>query len=141
MRLTGSHHIAERAVTVQHDAMPYPRILIVDDHKEFREAARHFLELRHVRARMTEASSGEEGILIAQRIKPKVVIMDFFLRGMNGLEAARKIKEYNPKCSIIMLTMFDPKEIAGAAFNDVINVFISKGDLYDRLIPAIDKFL
>lgn len=118
-----------------------PAILIVEDHFEFRRAVRRFLELKKVNARMMEASSAEEGVLIAQKFRPKVIIMDFVLRGKNGLEAARKIKEENPMCNIIMLTMFDPKEIAQVQRDAAVKVFIDKENLYDQLIPAIDKVL
>jgi two-component system response regulator DegU len=118
-----------------------PYILIVEDHQEFRQAVRRFLELKQICARMIEASSGEEGVMIAHKIRPRVIIMDFFLRGMNGFEAAHKIKEDNPKCQIIMLTMFDSKEIAQIGRNTAIKMFIDKENLYDELIPAIDKIL
>ena len=118
-----------------------PRILIVEDHKDFRQAVRHYLELHKVKAHMMEASSGEEGVLLARRTKPKVVIMDFFLRGINGIQAAEQIKEHDPKCNIIMLTMFDSKEVDIKARSKVIKTFISKSDLYEKLIPAIKKFL
>lgn len=119
----------------------HPYILIVEDHYDFRQAVRRFLELKKISARMVEASSGEEGVIIAQKVRPKVIIMDFFLRGMNGFEAAHKIKEDNPKCHIIMLTMFDSKEIAQVGRNTAIKFFIDKENLYEQLIPVIDKVL
>ncbi len=121
--------------------MLIPRILIVEDHKDFRQAVRRFLELNKVKAQMMEACSGEEGVLIARRKNPKVVIMDFSLGGINGIEAAQQIKMHDPKCSIIMLTMFDPKEIVFVKRNRCIKAFIGKSELYDQLIPAIDKVL
>ncbi len=119
--------------------MPY--ILIVEDHKDFRQAVRRFLELNNVSARMLEASSGEEGVLISRRLKPRLVLMDFCLRGINGIEAAQQIKEHDPKCNIIMLTMFDPKEIGSVSGKNVINSFIGKSDLYEQLIPSVQKAL
>ena len=121
--------------------MQRPRILIVEDHKDFREAVRHFLELNNINATMIEASSGEEGVLIAQRMKPRVVIIDFCLRGMNGIEAAQQIKEHNPACYIIMLTMFDPKEVARSNDHRIIRAFIGKGELNNQLLPAIHRIL
>jgi DNA-binding NarL/FixJ family response regulator len=118
-----------------------PRILIVEDHRDFRQAVVHFLELNKVKAQMMEACSGEEGVLIARKVKPRVVIMDFCLGGINGIEAARQIKKHDPKCNIIMLTMFDAKEIAQVKRNRVIKAFIGKSELFDQLIPAIDKAL
>ncbi len=118
-----------------------PRILIVEDHRDFRQAVVHFLELSNVKAHMMQACSGEEGVLIARKVKPRVVIMDFCLGGINGIEAARQIKKQDPKCNIIMLTMFDAKEITLVKRNRVIKTFIGKSELFDQLIPVIDKAL
>ena len=88
-----------------------------------------------------EASSGEEGILLAKRIKPQIILMDFWLRGMNGMEAATQIKASVPNCSIIMLTMFDIKDIEPLDSQNFIKAFISKSELCDKLIPNIKKIL
>jgi DNA-binding NarL/FixJ family response regulator len=116
-------------------------ILIVEDHKDFRQAVRHFLEVSNVKADLLEASSGEEGVLLAKRIKPQIVLMDFWLRGMNGMEAAAQIKASVPNCSIIMLTMFDIKDIEPLDTQNLIKAFISKSELCDKLIPSINKIL
>ena len=116
-------------------------ILIVEDHKDFRQAVRHFLEVSNVKADLLEASSGEEGVLLAKRIKPQIILMDFWLRGINGMEAASQIKASVPNCSIIMLTMFDIKDIEPLDSQNFIKAFISKSDLCDKLIPSINKIL
>lgn len=118
-----------------------PRILIVEDHKDFRRAMVNFLELNKVKARMMEACTGEEGVLLARKVKPRIVIMDSFLNGINSIETARQIKKQDPKCNIIMLTMFDTKEIAFVQRNRLIKTYIGKSELCDQLIPAIDKAL
>ena len=116
-------------------------ILIVEDHKDFRQAVRHFLEVSNVKADLLEASSGEEGVLLAKRIKPQIILMDFWLRGINGMEAAAQIKAGVPNCSIIMLTMFDIKDIEPLDNQNLIKAFISKSELCDKLIPSISKIL
>src|ERR1039458_3367550 len=116
-------------------------ILIVEDHKDFRQAVRHFLEVSHVKANLMEASSGEEGVTIARRSKPEIVLMDFWLRGINGVEAATQIKASQPECTIILLTMFDLKDVQPLVNKEVIDEFISKSDLCDKLLPCINKVL
>ncbi len=116
-------------------------ILIVEDHKDFRQAVRHFLEVSNVKADLLEASTGEEGILLAKRMKPQIILMDFRLRGMSGMEAAAQIKASVPNCFIIMLTMFDIKDIGPSNSQNFIKAFISKSDLCDKLIPSINKIL
>ena len=116
-------------------------ILIVEDHKDFRQAVRHFLEVSNIKVDLLEASSGEEGVLLAKRMKPQIILMDFWLRGINGMEAAAQIKASVPNCSIIMLTMFDIKDIEPLDNQNFIKAFISKSDLCDKLIPSINKIL
>ena len=118
-----------------------PSILIIEDHKEYREAVRHFLELHHIHAHLIEASTGEEGVLLARKKKPEIAVIDFMLGGIDGLEAARQIKKHLPKCGIIMLTMYEPKEIFCRDGHGTIRFFISKGDLYEQLVPAISRIL
>jgi DNA-binding NarL/FixJ family response regulator len=121
--------------------MSLNRILIIEDHRDFREAVKRFLELHGVVADVTEASSGEEGVLMARQTKPNLVIMDFYLRGINGRDAARQIKEKDPDCDIIMLTMFEPKEITSLGKCKDFQAIISKGDLSEKLMPAVEKSL
>ena len=116
-------------------------ILIVEDHKDFRKEVRHFLEVSKVDARLVEAASGEEGVLVAKETQPQIVLMDFWLGGLNGIDAAAQIKETLPSCSIIMLTMFDTKEIGKLNTRNHIKTFINKGDLFKQLIPSLKKIL
>ena len=78
-------------------------ILIVEDHKDFREAVLHFLKVSNVKANLLEACSGEEGVIVAKRIRPEIILMDFWLRGINGVEAATQIKAMVPECSIALI--------------------------------------
>ena len=116
-------------------------ILIIEDHKDFRQAVSHFLEVSHVKANIVEASSGEEGVLMAQRIRPEIILMDFWLRGINGVEAATQIKASLPACTIILLTMFDLKDVQPLVNKEIIKEFISKSDLVEKLIPSVNKIL
>lgn len=102
---------------------------------------RHYLEVNHIQAHIMEASSGEEGVLLARKKKPQIVVIDFALGGITGLEAARQIKKYLPKCSIILLTIYDPQEIFRRDGDGIIQSFISKSDLYEQLVPVINKIL
>ena len=115
--------------------------MIIEDHRDFREAVLHFLKVSNVKANLLEASSGEKGILVAKRIKPVIVLMDFWLKGINGLEAATQIKTSVPQCSIILLTMFDLKDVQPLVNREIIKGFISKSDLFEKLVPSVNKIL
>ena len=118
-----------------------PTVLIVEDHKDYRQAVRRFLEASKVKADLLEASTGEEGVAIAKERKPDIVLMDFKLGGINGIEAASQIKSELPHCSIIILTMFDVKEVEALSDRNIVKAFISKADLCDKLVPSMNKIL
>ncbi|HXV43303.1 MAG TPA: response regulator transcription factor [Anaerolineae bacterium] len=80
------------------------RVLMVDDHAPFRETVRHVLAADSQFVVVAEVGSGEEAIVLAQRVGPNLVLMDLRLPGMNGLAAAAMIKASQPQVIILMLS-------------------------------------
>ena len=117
-------------------------ILIVENHKDFREAVKNFILTKGVKVNILEAISGEQGIDIASREHPKIVILDIHLGiGINGLEAASIIKRQDPACGIIILTMYSIEGIKNLCKTKDVSDFIDKSDLDIRLIPSINRLL
>ena len=116
-------------------------ILIIEDHKDFREAVLNFLKVSNVKANLLEASSWKQGIIVAKRVRPEIVLMDFCLKGINGVQAATQIKTSVQECSIILLTMFDLKNVQPLVNREIIDGFISKSDLCEELLPSINRVL
>lgn len=86
------------------------RVLLVDDHTMFRAGLRMLLENRDDIQVVGEAADGKEAIEKTRKLKPDVVLLDIGMAGMNGLEAARQIRERSPKSRILALTMHDNEE-------------------------------
>jgi DNA-binding NarL/FixJ family response regulator len=80
-------------------------VLLVDDHSLVRRGFRRILEDEPDIAVAGEASSGEEAIKLAEKLQPKVILMDCALPGINGLQAIRQILEKSPEILILMLSM------------------------------------
>jgi len=80
-------------------------VLLVDDHRLVRRGFRRLLEDEKDICVVGEASDGEEAIKLAHLLKPRIVIMDCALPGINGLQATRKILEDAPETLVLMLTM------------------------------------
>ncbi len=117
-------------------------ILIVEDHKDFREAVKDFILTKGIKADILLAMTGEQGVDIAIRKQPEVVIMDIHLGiGMNGLEAAAIIKRQAASCGIIILTMFAMGGVKDLCNKEIVSDFIDKSDLDTRLIPAVNRLL
>ncbi len=86
------------------------RILLVDDHALVRAGMRSLLhDIADIEV-VAEASDGAEALAAAERERPDVVLMDIAMKGMNGLEAAARLRERQPEAKIIILSMHTSEE-------------------------------
>ncbi|WP_420643729.1 response regulator [Candidatus Leptofilum sp.] len=103
------------------------RILIVDDHKLFREGLAALLNAAAETAVVGEAGTGQEAIDQAQTTTPDVILMDIQMPDMNGIEATRRILADQPHIGIIMLTMLEDDDSLFAAMRAGARGYILKG--------------
>lgn len=80
------------------------RLAIIDDNAAHREIYRYYLcDASDIKI-VSEDSNGEAGVLSVREKDPDIVLLDFQLTGMTGVEAARKIKVRNETCKVFSLT-------------------------------------
>jgi CheY-like chemotaxis protein len=79
-----------------------PRVLIVDDQPNVRKALR--LYFQELKLECSEAENGLDALQKAQQAKPDLVILDFSMPVMTGVEAAKVFKQVMPEVPILMLT-------------------------------------
>ena len=91
------------------------RVLIVDDHADFRAGLRAMLASAADLEVVGEATQGEEAVDLALRLQPDIVLMDLQMPGMNGIDATRRIVYTSPHVGVIMLTMFEDDNSVFAA--------------------------
>jgi DNA-binding NarL/FixJ family response regulator len=118
-----------------------PYILIVEDHQGVRQSLREWLELSFPRYQLLEATSGEEGVTLAQAMSPCLVIMDIGLPGMNGIEAAQSIKAAVPTTRVVMLTMFDDEAHRADAVAAGVSAYVPKRMVQTELLPVLTGLL
>ena len=82
------------------------RILLVEDHTLVRAGFRMLLEKIPGIVVIGEVSDGLSAIKLAKDLEPDVVLMDIAMRGMNGLEATRRIRQDGLRTKILMLSMY-----------------------------------
>lgn len=84
------------------------RVLVVDDHVLVRQGLRLILEEDPGMTVVGEGSTGDDAVLLTQRLQPDAVLLDVHMpKGLDGITAARHIHEAHPHIRVIMLTMFD----------------------------------
>jgi DNA-binding NarL/FixJ family response regulator len=113
--------------------------LIVDDHEVVREGLRLSLSRApHVRV-VGEASDGEHAVALVERRKPKVVIMDVRMPGMDGLEATKHILEKRPDTAVLIFTAFSERSLLARGLESGAKGYILKEAPHETLLKAIDK--
>jgi PAS domain S-box-containing protein len=113
------------------------RILLADDHEFVRHGVRSLLESHPDFEVCGEAVNGSEAVSMAERLQPDVVVLDISMPEMNGLEAARVIRNMLPKSEILILSQHNTNEVKKAALNAGARGYIAKSDVARELLAAV----
>ncbi len=99
------------------------RLLLVDDHPMMRKGVAQLLELEDDLSVVGEAGSGEEALRLAAELDPDMILLDLNMKGMNGLDTLRALREAGVDARIVVFTVSDDK-------GDVVNVLRAGADGY-----------
>lgn len=113
------------------------RVLIVDDHQVVRAGLRVFLDLLDDIEVVGEASDGSEGVALARRLAPDVVLMDLLMPRMDGITAIGRIREELPDVEVVAMTSFIEEEKVTAALEAGAAGYLLKDAAADEVASAI----
>ncbi|WP_341743309.1 two-component system response regulator NarL [Azonexus hydrophilus] len=115
------------------------RVLIIDDHPLFRRGVSQLLGLADGFEIVGEAASGQEGIELAKRLDPDLILLDLNMKGMNGLETLRTMRDLEIDARIILVTVSDAPEDLIAAIRSGADGYILKDNDPDDILKLIDS--
>ena len=113
------------------------RVLVVDDNAQFRRGLRALLTSVPDLELVGEAASGDEAVVLAERLQPDVVLMDVSMPGLDGLEATGRILSASPHIGVLMLTMLDDDDCVFAAMQAGARGYLLKGALRAEILRAV----
>lgn len=116
-------------------------VLLVDDHSLVRRGFRRMLEDEPDINVVGEAADGEEAVKLARSLKPRVIVMDCALPGINGLQATRKILDTAPETRILMLSMHTEETWVRQALDAGARGYVLKNAMDLELGPAIRRIV
>lgn len=101
-----------------------PRVLVIDDDPNVRSLLRRFLENRGYEVRA--AAGGMEGLTLLRESRPHVVLLDFDMPDLNGLETLRRIKALDAASSVLMITANGDERTARLCLQEGASDYIMK---------------
>jgi DNA-binding NarL/FixJ family response regulator len=114
------------------------RILLVDDFEPWRRCLCSFLQHRPALQIIDEASDGLEAVEKSRALQPDIVLLDVGLPTLNGIEAARQIREVSPRSRVIFLSENTCPDVVREALRVGGSGYVVKSDAGGDLVAALD---
>lgn len=114
-----------------------PRVFIVDDHPLFRAGLRQVILDAGRFELIGESGDGGEAMLLIQKQKPDVAILDVKLPVLGGLEIARKLRAEHSQARVIILTMHNEEELCNRALDYGVMGFVLKENAVEEIVKAV----
>ncbi len=116
-------------------------ILVADDYEGWRRQVRLLFQARPEWQVIAEALDGSEAIQKTEELKPDLIVLDIGLPKLNGIEAARQMRELSPSSKIIFLSQNNDLEVVRAALGTGALGYVHKANALSGLLPAVDAVL
>jgi DNA-binding NarL/FixJ family response regulator len=113
------------------------RVLVVEDNQVFREALELLLGLRSDMEVVASVTDGTDAAEVAARVRPDVVLMDYRLPGLDGVQATRAVKEACPDAAVVCLTASANLRERDALTEAGAVACLRKDDGLDAIVTAI----
>jgi DNA-binding NarL/FixJ family response regulator len=118
---------------------PKPRLLLGDDHLLILEGLRRILESAYDVA--GAVADGRALVAAARRLKPDIVLLDIAMPLLNGVEAARQIREFLPKAKLVVVSQQTDRQYVLAAFRSGVSAYVLKQSAAADLLQALSEVL
>lgn len=118
-----------------------PNLILVDDHKIYRQGLKSIIEIENIATVIGEASNGFEFIDLLSSLKPDMVVLDIDMPKMNGLVATEVALKMVPDLKIIVFTMFGDDEYYQKMLSLGAKGYILKTNDISELEMAIKKIM
>ena len=115
------------------------RVLLIDDHAIIRDGIRSLLATEPDIDVVGEADNGRDGVSMAERLRPDVILMDLVMPEMDGIEATNRIMASQPEARILVLTSFAAEDKVFPAIRAGAFGYLLKDSDSEELIRAIHE--
>ena len=115
------------------------RAIVVDDYPPFLTALISLLGGKSGIEVVGQAHNGEEALKLAADVKPELVLVDFTMPGMNGIEVARKLKPAPAAPKVIVMSFHAEPEYRDMALQAGADGYVVKTEIHQELLPLLRR--
>ena len=113
-------------------------ILVADDHEIVRRGVRSLIESHGEYRVCGEAANGRQAVELAKQLAPDLAILDIGMPELNGLEAARQIRQVAPRTEVLILTVHESDQVVREVLAAGARGYVLKSDAGRDLVTAIE---
>jgi DNA-binding NarL/FixJ family response regulator len=110
--------------------------MLADDHAVVREGLRRLLTETKEFEVVAEASDGTEAVALAKQLRPRLVLMDISMPGLNGIDATRLVKAYDSDVAVVYLTVHESEQYFLEALRSGAEGYVPKSAPASEVIEA-----
>jgi len=114
---------------------------VVEDYAAFRRVLVSAIQSKAEIQVICEVADGPEAVQKARELQPELILLDIGLPRLNGIEAARQIRNLSPESKILFVSQESSPDIVQAALETGAKGYVVKADVGRELIPALDAVL
>jgi DNA-binding NarL/FixJ family response regulator len=117
------------------------RILIVDDYQPWRRYVATVLGTQAQLQIVGEAADGLEAVQAVEELQPDLILLDIVLPRMNGIQAARKIRQFSPNTKLLFVSVEPHSDVVRESFRAGGHGYLLKSDAGSELLLAVQGVL
>jgi len=115
------------------------RIVVADDHAILLDGLKRLLEPKY--QIVAVVSDGRAAVEVARELRPEIVLLDISMPLLNGIEAARRIRQEVPESKVIILTMYTDRHYVRAAIHAGVSGYVLKHAASEDLLACMERVL
>ena len=115
--------------------------MVADDFKPWCRLIGYMLETDSRFQVVGHALDGLEAVQKAEELQPNLILLDIGLPKLNGIEAAKRIRQVAPKAKILFVSSLNSSDVAKEALRVGGNGYVVKSEVSRELLPAIESVL
>lgn len=115
------------------------RLVLADDEEAIVQGLVNLFSLEEDLDVVATANDGERAVAAAREHRPDVVLMDYGMRQMDGIDAAARIREEAPGTQVVILSVYDDEALRDRAQRAGVSEWVTKSQPTDRILEAVRR--